>query len=933
MSATCRNAHHRIHAKGVLRVSCYSQNAVVCPRFRQGRVLDALHTTVCGNRLGYLRANGDGRHVYCRNSASGGGLLPAGRKQVRIEIPGILLEVESKDILQGQGVIEDILGYQNVTGIVVRETAELGTGELYSAVLALKDAIGSKRMVLVEDRSDVAEAVGADGVMVSASGLPIVVAKNAMGSGALVGKVAQSGEDATKAAFEGAGLLVMEGSNDMYNLVVEARKQTSGSSVPVMSKLNQSLIEDIDANQASALLSEVDGVVVRLEDYRAWNTIYEERGGVDFGTMLKSCLSAEDTRSPSVEESNDSMGKVAQVSDVLSISRESMVAEQKEFLTGLIDFLRAECPLLEEVSLLEDSVKQLDELFLVVIVGEFNSGKSAVVNAMLGGEIVPEGILPTTNEITVIKWADVRNGEEERVEQQSDGLFVRYTGADLLKEINIVDTPGTNVILERQQRLTEEFIPRADLVLFVLSADRPFTDSEVRFLKYVREWGKKVVFVVNKVDLLANNDEVNEVVEFVENNAKRLLSVQGAKAIPVSAKRATEAKVECRYAMGDEGSGVLTPVEQEYLSGSQKWKSSRFENLESHVRDFLLGTGGTPESMRLKLQTPLFVAEALMDAAQKQLQSELDVLRQDAESIKLVQSQLNTFRDDMTKEAKLQRAEISQQVSRMMDMIGGVIDQVMQLSNWQSLLPYLDKNSTTSAAVQVLYTQDISTDAVQRINAIVDEHSSWLDVNCKRVEQNYRDFVMERAGAYNVPPPPIASSSSRREWRETQEQRIQDSQYPTKEEEEEDFNIDMTRFGTMLETEIRTAVTSSVSTAGSAAGLGLVLTYILPNTLEDLLAVGLSAAVGYTSLLNIPVRRMEAKKKISADIDTLVQKLFKDMEAERMEALDQCESSVKDMVAPLETVVTGEISRLERNMHTLNSDYASQLERLKQKII
>eukprot|EP00889_Picochlorum_renovo_P008177 jgi/Picre1/35207/NNA_002669.t1 len=297
---------------------------------------------------------------------------------------------------------------------------------------------------------------------------------------------------------------------------------------------------------------------------------------------------------------------------------------------------------------------------------------------MLGGEIVPEGILPTTNEITVIKWADVRNGEEERVEQQSDGLFVRYTGADLLKEINIVDTPGTNVILERQQRLTEEFIPRADLVLFVLSADRPFTDSEVRFLKYVREWGKKVVFVVNKVDLLANNDEVNEVVEFVENNAKRLLSVQGAKAIPVSAKRATEAKVECRYAMGDEGSGVLTPVEQEYLSGSQKWKSSRFENLESH--------------------TPLFVAEALMDAAQKQLQSELDVLRQDAESIQLVQSQLNTFRDDMTKEAKLQRAEISQQVSRMMDMIGGVIDQVMQLSNWQSLLPYLDKNSTTSTA-------------------------------------------------------------------------------------------------------------------------------------------------------------------------------------------------------------------------------------------
>lgn len=62
-----------------------------------------------------------------------------------------------------------------------------------------------------------------------------------------------------------------------------------------------------------------------------------------------------------------------------------------------------------------------------------------------------------------------------------------------------MDTPGTNVILERQQRLTEEFVPRADLVLFALSADRAFTDSEVRFLEYIQQWRKKVVFVLNKV--------------------------------------------------------------------------------------------------------------------------------------------------------------------------------------------------------------------------------------------------------------------------------------------------------------------------------------------------------------------------------------------------------------------------------------------------
>lgn len=45
--------------------------------------------------------------------------------------------------------------------------------------------------------------------------------------------------------------------------------------------------------------------------------------------------------------------------------------------------------------------------------------------------------------------------------------------------MTIIDTPGTNVILKRQQRLTEEFLPRADLILFVMSADRPLSESEV----------------------------------------------------------------------------------------------------------------------------------------------------------------------------------------------------------------------------------------------------------------------------------------------------------------------------------------------------------------------------------------------------------------------------------------------------------------------
>lgn len=63
--------------------------------------------------------------------------------------------------------------------------------------------------------------------------------------------------------------------------------------------------------------------------------------------------------------------------------------------------------------------------------------------------------------------------------QTEDGLFVRYLPSELLRRLHVVDTPGTNVIVDRQQRLTEEFVPRSDLVLFIMSSDRPFTESEV----------------------------------------------------------------------------------------------------------------------------------------------------------------------------------------------------------------------------------------------------------------------------------------------------------------------------------------------------------------------------------------------------------------------------------------------------------------------
>ncbi len=114
----------------------------------------------------------------------------------------------------------------------------------------------------------------------------------------------------------------------------------------------------------------------------------------------------------------------------------------------------------EALATLQDAILQLDELFLIVVVGEFNAGKSALVNALLGEKVLPEGATPTTSRVTLVKWG------EKAAEQVVDENFAIYTyPLPLLKELNIVDTPGTNAVIRYHERLTDEFVPRSDLVL------------------------------------------------------------------------------------------------------------------------------------------------------------------------------------------------------------------------------------------------------------------------------------------------------------------------------------------------------------------------------------------------------------------------------------------------------------------------------------
>lgn len=151
---------------------------------------------------------------------------------------------------------------------------------------------------------------------------------------------------------------------------------------------------------------------------------------------------------------------------------------------------------------------RMDEPFLFVIVGEVKAGKSSFINALLSTEeeicaVAPD---PKTDVIQQVKW-----GEKRDEVVINEYLKQIYFPDPILKEISIVDTPGTNTIVEHHQEITERFVPVSDLVVFVFEAKNPYRKSAWDFLSFInQEWKKKVIFVLQQKDLVNESDlEVN----------------------------------------------------------------------------------------------------------------------------------------------------------------------------------------------------------------------------------------------------------------------------------------------------------------------------------------------------------------------------------------------------------------------------------------
>ncbi|XP_062231289.1 probable transmembrane GTPase FZO-like, chloroplastic [Phragmites australis] len=864
-------------------------------------------------------------------SSGGGGaakepprtLFPGGFKRPEIQVPALVLRVGADKALRSGDEVAAAVA--RGVGIVVLDTGEEGGGSAYEAARALKAAVGDRAYLLIAERVDVASAVGASGVVLTDDGIPAIVARSMMMKSnadsiylPIVARTISSANSAISASSsEGADFLIVDSGSDDFEAVMNGVDGGVGQHVkiPIFFTLKDLRSGGTYSDITSRLLqSGASGIVTSLAVMQLLTDDLIER---DFSKVdaTEEVPQASYSSASMLEEANNVMVVTCEKTKVAGFTKldekvMQLIETERPILSEAVAIIRKAAPMMEEAELLVDAASRLSEPFLLVVVGEFNSGKSTFINALLGRQYLQEGVVPTTNEITLLSYSEVDSESFERCERHPDGQFMCYLSAPILKEMNLVDTPGTNVILQRQQRLTEEYVPRADLILFVLSSDRPLTDSEVGFLQYVQQWKKKVVFVLNKLDLYRNSDELQEATAFVKENARKLLNTEDVILFPVSSRSALEIKLS--YSKSSGGKHY-----EEAMFSDPRWRSSKFCELEDYLLSFLDGsTENGKERVRLKLETPIGIADRLLTSCQRLVKLEYEKAVDDLTSIRDLVSGANNYAVKLEADSNSWQKQISSLIERAKRRAVTLMESTLQLSNIDLIFTYTVQGKTgTSARATSFVQNDILSPALDDAVNLLGEYSTWLSSSNTREANLYLECFHERWDSLVA-----------------QEQRVLlDPNGLANEGEKLSIKaldgFSASAAAKVFEEEVREVAFGTFGGLGVAGLSAFLLTSVLSTTLEDLLALALCSACGFLVISNFPGQRKLAIEKVSKAADALSGKVDEAIQKDISQSANKLVNFVEVISKPYQDAcqrkidwlqgVQGELSVVERKLQSL----------------
>ncbi|HVZ98070.1 MAG TPA: dynamin family protein [Chitinophagaceae bacterium] len=211
-------------------------------------------------------------------------------------------------------------------------------------------------------------------------------------------------------------------------------------------------------------------------------------------------------------------------------------------------------------------IKLAEDRFTLAVLGLFKQGKSTLMNALIGENILPTGVLPLTSVITVLKYGPQKKllierdafmfTQEEPVsslaeyvtekgnpgnEKHVKKVIAELPSPFLQAGVEFVDTPGVGSSIEANTRTTYSFLPECDAVLFVTGTEAPVTETEIRFLNDIKKYTDRIFFVVNKMDLVSP-EEINEITTFIQKTLRLQGGFEQVRLFAVSARMGINAK-------------------------------------------------------------------------------------------------------------------------------------------------------------------------------------------------------------------------------------------------------------------------------------------------------------------------------------------------------------------------------------------------------
>lgn len=549
---------------------------------------------------------------------------------------------------------------------------------------------------------------------------------------------------------------------------------------------------------------------------------------------------------------------------VLSEAARELLRRERNALSDLRSLVARLEPGGEAERALATALEDLDGLLLLVVVGEFNTGKSSLVNALLGAQVMAEGVTPTTDRVTLVV-----HGDEPR-SQELSAEFARVSHpAPRLRDLALVDTPGTNAVIAQHQLLTERFVPRADLVLFVTSADRALTETERGFLQRIAAWGRRVTVVVNKVDMLAGQAQLDEVVGFVRRHAREALGY-APEVLAVSTRQAIQAR-----AVGDEA-GL---------------EASGLAALERHLAQVV-----DLDRVRLKLDAGLGVAAHVADRMAEAIGAQRGLLQDDSGTLEEVDRQQARWAKDVRREANsyLDRVKtVLLEVERRGEVF---FDDTVQLSRLFTLM--------RPEKVREAFEERVLADASAQIDHAVTAMSDWF---IERTLQQWEDvvgFVRDRrqAGEERV----IGEVGGRFRYdREALITTLRDRA----ESVLDDFDpeAEARRLAEALQASV---VQTGLMQVGGL-GLGAAVVALVSSAAWDLTGIAAGLTLMGLGLLVLPRRRAKAKRELHQQMSRLREGLEGGLGRQIEEELQRAAERLSAAIAPYTRFVRVELERLD----------------------